>query len=232
MALEILYRDDALIAVNKPAGQLVHPSDHPHPDDEVTMKILRDQIGHNVHALHRIDRPTCGVLLFTTDPDIVRILRPAFDNQLVKKSYLAVVINHPADDSWICREPLRKKEGAPLREAITDFQVLDRLPNKLALVEARPRTGRFHQIRRHLLHAGHPIVGDYFYAGIERCDELSSRLDTGTRMLLQAKAITLAHPVTGDSLTITAPLDPMIQQVIDPQSRKNPGGKSTGASVF
>jgi len=215
MTLEILYRDDALIAVNKPAGQLVHPSDHPHPDDEVTMKILRDQIGEKVHALHRLDRPTCGVLLFTTDPAIVRILRPAFDNQLVKKCYLAVIIGHPADDSWICQEPLQKKEGAPLRDAITDFHVLNRLPNHLALLEARPKTGRFHQIRRHLLHAGHPIVGDYLYAGIERCNELGSRLGIGTRMLLQAKAITLAHPVTGDLLTITAPLDPLFQRVLE-----------------
>ncbi|YCM43933.1 pseudouridine synthase [Verrucomicrobiaceae bacterium 227] len=215
MPLEILYRDEALIAVNKPAGQLVHPSDHPHPDDEVTMKILRDQIGLNVHALHRIDRPTCGVLLFTTEPDIVRILRPAFDNQLIEKTYLAVIIGHPAADAWTCGEPLRKKEKAPLREARTDFKVLDRLPSQLALIEAKPKTGRFHQIRRHLLHAGHPIVGDYLYAGIERSDELGTRLGTGTRMLLQAKELTLAHPVTRELLTITAPLDPLIQQVLD-----------------
>lgn len=214
MALEILYRDDALIAVNKPAGQLVHPSDHPHPDDEVTMKILRDQIGQPVHPLHRIDRPTCGVLLFTTDPDIVRILRPAFDNHLIEKTYLAVVMGHPREDTWTCHEPLRKKEGAPLREAHTDFKILERLPSQLALLEAKPRTGRFHQIRRHLLHTGHPIVGDYLYAGITLCDDLGGRLGTGTRMLLQAREITLAHPLTRIPLTITAPIDPVIQKLL------------------
>jgi tRNA pseudouridine65 synthase len=214
MALEILYRDDSIIAVNKPAGQLVHPSDHPHPDDEVTMKILRDQIGQPVHALHRIDRPTCGVLLFTTDPGIVRILRPAFDNQLIEKTYLAVVMGHPREDTWTCRESLRKKEGAPVREAQTDFKILERLPSQLALLEAKPRTGRFHQIRRHLLHTGHPIVGDYLYAGISRCDELGARLGTGTRMLLQAREITLAHPLTGIPLTIIAPIEPTIQKLL------------------
>jgi tRNA pseudouridine65 synthase len=223
MALEILFRDDALIAVNKPAGQLVHPSDHPHPDDEVTMKILRDQIGQPVHALHRIDRPTCGVLLFTTDADIVRILRPAFDKQLIEKTYLAVVMGHPTNDFWTCQQPLRKKEGAPPREAHTDFKALKRLTNNLTLVEALPKTGRFHQIRRHLLHAGYPIVGDYRYAGIERCDALGSRLGSGTRMLLQAKAITLTHPVTGDPITITAPIDPLIQKILTLRIQKGPG---------
>lgn len=214
MPLEILYRDEEIIAVDKPAGQLVHPADHPRPDDEVTMKILRDQIGAPVHALHRLDRPTCGVLLFATDPAIVRKLREAFDRHLVMKRYLAIVIGHPERDHWTCEEPLRKTPEAPLREAFTEFEIKARLENGFSLIEARPKTGRFHQIRRHLLQAGHPIVGDYRYAGIERCDELGARLGTGTRMLLQAKEITFPHPLNGESLTITAPTDPLIEKLL------------------
>lgn len=216
MELDILYRDDDLIAVNKPAGQLVHPADHPKPDDEVTMKILRDQIGHPVHALHRIDRPTCGVLLFTTKADVVRVLRPAFDEQRINKSYLAVVIGKPKEEIWTCDTPLRKKPGSPIQEALTEFQIIEELANDLTLLQASPKTGRYHQIRRHLLHLGHPIVGDYLYTGVDRCNELGEKLGTGTRMLLQAKSITLDHPSTGRPIVISAPTDPLIEKLRRP----------------
>ncbi|MGC6567598.1 MAG: pseudouridine synthase [Akkermansiaceae bacterium] len=212
MPLEILYRDDDLIAVNKPAGQLVHPADHPQPGDEVTMKILRDQIGESVHPLHRIDRPTCGIVLFTTKTEVVRVLRPAFDEHRIQKTYLAVVLGHPAATSWTCELPLRKKKDSPLQDAVTDFKLLEKLPSELALVEARPRTGRYHQIRRHLHQIDHPIVGDYLYTGVEKCNELGQLLGTGTRMLLQAKELTLDHPKTGQAITIAAPTEPVIEK--------------------
>lgn len=205
--LTILYRDTWFIAVDKPAGQLVHPADVPAENDAVTMKILRDQIDQKIHAVHRIDRPTSGVLLFATDPDAAVKISAEFENQRVNKIYWAIIDGHPEIENWACREPIQKDEHSPARSAETTFRVMERLDNGLALIEAKPKTGRFHQIRRHLLRAGHPIVGDYRYAGISRSDELGTLLGTGTRMLLQSKSLRFTHPLTGADILIEAPTD-------------------------
>lgn len=208
--LDILYQDQWIVAVDKPAGQLVHPSDTPQPDDEVTMKILRDQLGQKVEVIHRLDRPTTGVLVFGLCVKASKVLRRSFEEQKVQKTYLAFVNGVPALANWQCDEPLQKNEDSPIKSASTDFQILKRFGDDYALIEARPKTGRFHQIRRHLLQADHPIVGDYRYAGIESCEQTSKKLEIGTRMLLQASAIEFIHPVTKKALKITGPLDPII----------------------
>lgn len=204
-----------MIAVDKPAGQLVHPIKQLEDGDLVTMKLLRDQIGQQVTPAHRLDRPTSGVLLFSLAQEVAHPLHKAFKNREVEKTYWAVVDGLPDEEYWTCREPIRNDDDSPHRSAETDFRVLTPLGNALALVEARPRTGRYHQIRRHLLHAGFPIVGDYRYAGIERSDELGAALGTGTRMLLQAKSLRFIHPVTREEVLIDAPVDPLIRQVCD-----------------
>lgn len=205
--LRILYRDNWLVAVDKPAGQLVHPADNPREGDLVTMKILRDQLGVRVYNIHRIDRPTTGVLLFGTDRNAARALHRALERHQVGKTYWAVVHGEPPGGAWECRQPLRKTEAAPEREAHTSFRVLER-SGPLCLLEATPHTGRTHQIRRHLLQAGVPVVGDFRYAGIEASERLGRELGTGARMLLQSRSIGFDHPVTGERTTITAPPDP------------------------
>ena len=211
--LTILYQDEWLIAVDKPAGQLVHPADIPQEDDQVTMKILRDQIGAQVRAIHRLDRPTTGVLLFSTNRTTTRALSRAFERHQVQKVYHAIIDGHPSSVQWRCEEPLRKSEDAPEKEAATDFQILKKFQNKLALVEALPRSGRYHQIRRHLLHGGTPIVGDYRYTGFERCEELAAKHGLGTRMFLQSKSLTFTHPSSKEEMTITAPEDPLFERL-------------------
>ena len=206
--LDILYQDEWIIAVDKPAGQLVHPADEPKPDDEVTMKILRDQIGQPVETIHRLDRPTTGVLLFGLCRNTAKKLRRSFEDQQVSKTYLAMAFGTPTEFEWLCQEPIQKNDDSPLKAAETKFTKLAGLGNDYSLIEASPRTGRFHQIRRHLLHCGHPIVGDYRYSGIERCEKASQQLGIGTRMLLQASRIEFPHPISGELTIIEAPLDP------------------------
>jgi tRNA pseudouridine65 synthase len=215
--LNILYQDEWFVAVDKPAGQLVHPADVPQEDDQVTMKILRDQIGKLVYNIHRIDRPTTGVLLFGIDRGAARALHRALERHEIKKTYWAVVSGQAPSEPWECKEPSQKADDAPLREAHTSFNTrghttLDCLQDAenptLSLIEARPHTGRFHQIRRHLLHQGLPIVGDYRYAGIETSNSLGSLLGTGTRMLLQSKSLSFTHPVTEEETNIEAPVEP------------------------
>lgn len=178
------------------------------------MKILRDQIGQQVHPIHRLDRPTSGVLLFATDREVARELHFAFERHEVTKTYLAVIDGSPDQESWSCALPLAKTENSVAKPAETHFQVLQRLVSGLTLIEAIPKTGRFHQIRRHLALLGHPIVGDYRYADIERCNQLGACYHTGTRMLLQAKSLAVQHPVTAEHLLIEAPLDPVIEQLL------------------
>ena len=209
--LNIIYQDDWLIAVDKPAGYLVHPADQPQEGDLVTMKILRDQIEQHVYNIHRIDRPTTGVLLFSKDRDAARTLHRALERHEIKKTYWAIIHGCPPADTWECRQPLRKSDDAPERDAHTSFSVLKK-QGELVLIEAIPYTGRTHQIRKHLLHANIPIVGDFRYAGIETSTILGKKLGTNTRMLLQSRQIQFQHPVTSNNTTITAPLDPYFTQ--------------------
>lgn len=219
--LDILYEDDWMVAVNKPAGQIVHPADHPEQSDRVTMKILRDQIGCQVQAVHRLDRPTTGVLLFAKGRTITRALSRAFERHQVQKTYHAIVDGAPPAAEWTCEEPIQKTPDHPARDASTSFRVLIHLAGDLALIEAWPHSGRYHQIRRHLLHCGLPIVGDYRYAGYDRSNELSERLGLDTRMLLQSQSLTVPHPITKEPLTIEAPTDPLFQKILTERELTN-----------
>ncbi|MBK1791788.1 pseudouridine synthase [Persicirhabdus sediminis] len=214
----IIYQDEYLVAVDKPAGHLVHPADVPQDGDLVAMKILRDQIGQHVFPIHRLDRPTSGVLLFGLEKSVTKKLHAALREHEFEKVYWAAVLGKPSADAWGCHQPLRKDDDAPEKSAHTSFRVLTSchaeslagIPDideaTVTLLEAIPHTGRFHQIRRHLLHHGMPIIGDYRYAGIDRSNQLGELLGTGTRMLLQAKKLTITHPATGELLEIEAPV--------------------------
>ena len=209
-SLPILFQDEWLVAIDKPPGVLVHPSDQPKPDDLVAMKILRDQVGEKIHVIHRLDQPTSGVLIFATDRGAARKIRQDFEKRRIKKRYLAMVHGRPSTDRWTCRAPLKKTPEAPKRSAETSFRVLERERPQIALVEAIPNSGRFHQIRRNLLYSGHPIIGDFRYQHYNICKEAGERLGIGTRMLLQAKSLEFRHPITKNQLTIEAPEDPYL----------------------
>lgn len=212
-ALRILHHDEHLVAIDKPAGMIVHPGREPEGPEWIAMKRLRDLLGRPVYPIHRLDRPTSGVLLFALDRATSTLVQQAFEQRRVEKSYLAVVCGE-APSVWCCDTPLRKSPEEPELAARTRFErlaVADGVAGapdlRLSLLRATPTTGRFHQIRRHLQQAGFPIVGDYRYAGRERSDELGALLGTGTRMLLQAKELRLEHPHSGEDLVIEAPDD-------------------------
>lgn len=215
--LEILHQDDWLVAIDKPAGMLVHAGRDEEGPENIAMKCLRDQLGRQVHPVHRLDRPTSGVLLFALDRATLGLAQKAFERRRVTKTYLAVVCGEfPGNAS--CSTPMRNAEDGPLLEARTDFRRIRTVDAgeglRLSLVEALPLTGRYHQIRRHLLEAGFPIVGDFRYAGEEASFELCGRLGIGTRMLLQAKTLELTHPLTGAPLRIEAAEDADIRRCV------------------
>jgi tRNA pseudouridine65 synthase len=213
--LRILFQDDHLVAIDKPAGMIVHPGRDPEGPEWIAMKRLRDHLDRPVFPIHRLDRPTSGVLLFALDRATSTLAQQAFELRQVGKSYLAVVCGESAA-GWSCEIPLRKNPEEAELHARTRFERLRFAPAgnfpadpalSLSLLQASPETGRYHQIRRHLLESGLPIVGDYRYAGRERSHELGEILGTGTRMLLQAKRLELTHPHTGEALRIEAPDD-------------------------
>ncbi len=233
LPVSILYQDDVLVAIDKPPGMIVHPGRDVEGPEWIAMKRVRDLLGRQVHPIHRLDRPTSGVLLFALDLETCARVQRFFERRQVEKTYLAVV-EGTAPDRWSCETPLQRVPEEPAQPAKTDFKRLgvvpagafERLPElSLSLLKVVPQTGRYHQIRRHLLEAGHPIVGDFRYAGVERSLELGELLGTGTRMLLQAKSLVLPHPQTGEPFEITAPADadflrcfPMLEQELRPLS--------------
>jgi len=166
--------------------------------------------------VHRLDRPTSGVLLFALDRVTAAAAQQAFEQRLVEKTYHAIV-EGLAPESWICETPLPAEPGSTPLPARTVFGRLAMAhagsfegdPGlALSWIEARPETGRFHQIRRHLLESGQPIIGDFRYAGQQHSFRMGELLGIGTRMLLHAKTLELPHPRSGVLLRIEAPVNP------------------------
>lgn len=207
--LDILYQDEVLIAVTKPNGLLVHPGREPEAKECIAMKVLRDQIGCRVYAIHRLDRPTSGVLLFALEEPAADAMRAEFEHRRVQKTYVAVVRGR-TPEAWENRTPLQKEEGARLKECHTRFRLLNcDLSADISTVEAEPLTGRHHQIRRHLAGDGFPILGDYLYGDVACNDHLAAT--TGlSRMLLHAGRLHFTHPVTRQPIVIESPLPPEI----------------------
>ena len=220
--LEILYRDEHLIAIDKPAGLLVHRSDIDRHETRFAVQLLRDQIGRRVQPVHRLDKGTSGVLLFAFDTDTTRRLGVAFEGNAVGKSYRAVVRGWPPLSGRIDHPLTREADEAgalaqarTIQQAVTDYRRLAtiELPNavgrypsaRYALVALMPVTGRRHQLRRHLKHIAHPIIGDATHGkGVH--NRFFQQAFACHRLLLACTALRLRHPANGAPLDIRAPL--------------------------
>ncbi|MEN9313978.1 MAG: hypothetical protein RIS35_371 [Pseudomonadota bacterium] len=212
--LDILWRDEHLVAVFKPAGWLVHRTGLDAGETRFVLQTLRDQLGLHVYPVHRLDKGTCGVLLFALTPGVARTLTEAFTGRSVAKRYLAFVrgwMPSPVDVDHALR-PDDAPADSPAQAAHTRFRRLARIeleavsdprfPRTWAcLVEAWPATGRRHQIRRHLKHLAHPIIGDSTHGKGPLNRWWAARLGL-QRLWLHALSVELAHPVSGQPLTI------------------------------
>ncbi len=204
----ILFRDDAVIAVDKPSGWLVHRGWA--RDGEVLTDHVRRLAGQRtVHPVHRLDRGTSGVVLFALDPDAARTLQAAFERGDADKRYLALVRGTPPDEVLV-DHPIRRGKSPERVEAVTLFRRLatvDAEPRALSLVEARPRTGRLHQIRRHAKHLGHPVIGDANYGRPDLNRAIAARHGL-RRLALHAAHLAVPHPTTGARLVLAAAVPP------------------------
>jgi tRNA pseudouridine65 synthase len=215
--LEILYQDDALIAVNKPAGLAVHRSKMVGNAETFLIDVLREQVGGTVYLAHRLDRATSGVLLIARSSEVAAAFGEQFMGRDVHKQYLAVVRGWPEPIEGVVDYALPgARETGPRRDARTDYRrlaivevpiALGRYPQqRYALVLTEPETGRFRQIRKHMAHLHHPVIGDCQHGRSDH-NRLYKQYFSCHRMLLHAWRLRFRHPVDGRPMALEAPLD-------------------------
>jgi tRNA pseudouridine65 synthase len=227
--LREIYRDQWLLVVHKPAGLLVHRSPIDPHETEFALQYAREMNGGEyVYAVHRLDRPTSGLLVFARDQETASILGKAFMSGDVRKRYLAMVRGWIPEDGTI-DYPLRDEdpfggdaEGV-VREAVTRYKrvATTEIPvaiegynsSRYSLVELYPETGRRHQLRRHMKHISHPIIGDANHGRGRHNRYFAERFGQG-RLMLAATGIAFAHPRTGEPLELECEPEASFQQVL------------------
>lgn len=224
MEIPILFQDDDLIVINKPHGLLVHKTKMDFYEMTSALDYLREKFGNELYSVHRLDKPTAGVLVFARSKEMARVLSEQFASHSVKKEYWAIVRGIPKDFTEINHalkeeiDPLSDKKARtdkPAQEAITQVKLLataelpikvDKYPtSRYALVSAMPITGRKHQIRRHLRHINHPIIGDINH-GSSKHNRFFENEFKVRKLLLICTQMTFQHPKTGIQLSIKADL--------------------------
>jgi len=217
--LPILHLDDHLVAIDKPAGLLVHRTALDAHEQRFALQMLRDQLGRTVWPVHRLDKGTSGVLLFALSADMAQLLSLMFEQGQMDKRYQALVRGWPAAESGrvdhpLARDPELPSQGQVLLEARTDWRLLARAEwplvtdarfasSRYALLELAPHNGRRHQIRRHLKHIAHPIIGDATH-GKGPLNRAVAQLLGLQRLWLHARQLSLTHPLTRESLHFSA----------------------------
>jgi len=223
--LEIIYQDEHIVAINKPSNLLVHRSWIDKEETRFAIQILRDQIGKYVYPVHRLDKPTSGVLLFALSKEVARAISEQMQERAFKKEYIAIVRGYTPQSGEIdyaLKEVLDKMTDAKAQtdkeaqSAVTGYETISQveLPfavgryktTRYSLVRLRPRTGRKHQLRRHMKHLLHPIVGDTKYGRGEHNRFFREQFDTH-RLLLHAYELTFVHPVFNNEMTLSAGVD-------------------------
>jgi tRNA pseudouridine65 synthase len=222
--LEILYEDERYVAINKPNGLLVHRTRIAEEKKAFALQMLRDQLGCQVYAAHRLDRGTSGVLLFAKSPEAAGPLVKAFEDREVSKKYYAIVRGYTQEEETI-DNPIRPdkdhKHKAP-QEAVTHYTRLAtvELPipvgrystARYSLVQVQPETGRMHQIRKHFAHIRHYIIGDKRH-GDWRHNQMFLEQLQSPYLLLHAALLEFTHPFTGKKISIAAPTPQNMQRL-------------------
>lgn len=229
--LPVLFQDEHLVAVHKPAGLLVHRTSIDSRERRFALQLVRDQLGRRVHLVHRLDKGTSGILVLALDAETARGLGAAFEGREVDKRYLAVVRGWPEPEGVIdyalgaVEDPYERAtpSSAP-QPALTRFRRLatvelpvrvDRYPtSRYSLLELEPVTGRRHQLRWHLHHVSHPVIGDTTYGNGGHNRLFRERFGCA-RMLLACVNLRFRHPVTGRPVHLDAPVEGEFARVLD-----------------
>ena len=202
-----------MVAVNKPHGLLVHRSPMAADAREFALQMLRNQLGRHVYPAHRIDRKTGGILLFALDQETEVRLRKAFAERQMDKHYLAIVRGWAPGEGEI--DYALHNDSGQEQDAVTRYKRLNtceldipfgkHASSRYSLMELKPVTGRMHQLRKHMAHIFHPIIGDRPHGCNKQNKLFKERWDMHT-MLLHAARLQFSHPYTGDTVRIVAPV--------------------------
>ena len=223
-AFPILYEDDHYVAINKPWGILMHRT-RISEDTVFVVQILRDQIGRRIYPVHRLDRATSGVLIFGKTPEAAGLLGEQFMGKTVDKKYLAIVRGWTDETGEIDYALADADSGKGLLPAVTNYRRLAcseidaaiglrYKTARFSLVQAMPETGRRHQIRKHLAHINHPVIGDKRHGDVKQ-NTYFREVFGMRRMLLHASELQCVHPVTGVSLHISASADTEFDRALE-----------------
>jgi len=236
--LPIVYQDAHYVVIDKPSGLLVHRSRIAAGAREFALQKLRDQLGQRVYPVHRLDRPTSGLLMFALDPDSARLMSEAFAARQVEKHYHAVVRGYVPTQGRIdyaLKEELdayaddRADPNKAAQDAVTDYRCLAQLEipvavgkkhptSRYSLVELSPKTGRKHQLRRHMAHIRHPIIGDANH-GDNRHNRYFQSAYGLPRLLLEASRLRFTHPYTGQIVQLDIGISEALLRPFWPQQQ-------------
>lgn len=223
MELPIIYQDDAFVVINKPPGMLVHRTTLAAAEDVFALQVLRDQLGQEVFPCHRLDRPTSGALLFALNKDALRLAQEQFQSRQTKKTYLAVVRGWAPESGHIDYDLRLEEAPDKVQDAQTDFRrlAISELPiasgrytsTRCSLLELSPKTGRKHQLRRHMAHIRHPILGDTRH-GDGAQNRFLRDFCGEQRLMLHAIDLKLSLTNGGDPYHFHAPLDDSLTAIL------------------
>lgn len=224
-SLEIIFENDRYLAINKPAGMLVHRTNLAFEERAlIAERILKKQLGYKVYPLHRIDRPTSGIVLFGKSSEAASALQPLLITEKVKKYYLCIIRGHIETPNGILDFPLTKKMEGELQEAKTTYWTLSQteIPysssprytsSRYSLLMVYPHTGRMHQIRRHMAKARHYVIGDTTH-GDNKQNRFFRAQFGSMNMYLHAWKVQFEDPVTGGQIEIQADLPPHFSTMV------------------
>ncbi len=232
--LEILYEDAYIVVINKPSGLLVHKSMIDRHEIYYAMKMLKEQLGGKwVYPVHRLDKPTSGVLLFALDSHTAKLMSEQFKEHTIEKRYIAVgrgyvpesgVIEHALKEKLDKISDKKARDNKEPQEAVTHFRSLATVEidatvgkydkTRYSLVELLPKSGRKHQLRRHMKHINHHLLGDTKYGRGEH-NKFIRKHYAINRLLLHAVSLKIKHPYTEERLFFKAPFDATFKRLFD-----------------
>ncbi|MDA0315770.1 MAG: pseudouridine synthase [Bacteroidetes bacterium] len=223
--LEILFEDQELVVINKPAGLLVHKTALAYGEEMNALIALRDQIGSWVAPVHRLDRATSGCLLFAKNEQILPKLQGMFMERKIQKTYLCLVRGIPSEKQGLIDQPLTSERSGKLQNAQSKYRVLaeteqpfnstGRYPtSRYSLLELELLTGRTHQIRRHLAHIRHYILGDKKH-GDNKQNSYFEKYFGLQHLLLHAWQLRFTHPISGKILPMFCDPPPHFQHIVE-----------------
>jgi tRNA pseudouridine65 synthase len=206
MKIRQVYLDTNVLVIHKPAGITVYPED---PKILDAQTLCKQQFGKNLFPVHRLDKTTCGLLVFAFDNKAARLLQDAFKQRRVKKKYQLICFGPLEKDMGRFTQSLNKKGGPP-ESALTEYSVLKKKilgDHEICVVECDPKTGRFHQIRKHFAFGGAPLVGDALYLKNKERESWSHAMGAD-RPMLSSVEISFTHPINKKILKLSTKPDP------------------------